>query len=105
MTYSSRRAPLRYELSTSARQATRAIVARVDYPKLESALLKDVDDTYYYGAQCRQCGRAFPPFVAETSCPFGQSVSAGEAARAITLREMPIACDRDYGPDAEPANR
>jgi hypothetical protein len=27
----------------------------VDYPKLETALLKDVDDTYYYGANCRSC--------------------------------------------------
>ena len=28
---------------------------RVDYPKLEAALLKDVDDTYYYGANCQSC--------------------------------------------------
>ena len=27
----------------------------MDYPKLETALLKDVDDTYYYGASCRSC--------------------------------------------------
>jgi hypothetical protein len=27
----------------------------VDYPKLESALLRDIDDTYYYGANCRSC--------------------------------------------------
>jgi hypothetical protein len=27
----------------------------VDYPKLETALLKDVDDSYYYGANCRSC--------------------------------------------------
>jgi hypothetical protein len=27
----------------------------VDYPKLETALLKDVDDTYYFGANCQSC--------------------------------------------------
>jgi hypothetical protein len=27
----------------------------VDYAKLETALLKDVDDSYYYGANCRSC--------------------------------------------------
>jgi hypothetical protein len=27
----------------------------VDYPKLETALLKDVDDRFYYGANCRSC--------------------------------------------------
>jgi hypothetical protein len=44
-----------YEISTNAPQPTRAIVARVDYPKLETALLKDVDDRFYYGANCRSC--------------------------------------------------
>jgi hypothetical protein len=27
----------------------------MDYPKLETALLKDVDDHFYYGANCRSC--------------------------------------------------
>ena len=27
----------------------------MDYPKLETALLKDVDDTYYFGANCQSC--------------------------------------------------
>jgi hypothetical protein len=27
----------------------------MDYPKLETALLKDVDDRFYYGAECRSC--------------------------------------------------
>jgi len=27
----------------------------VDYPKLETALLKDIDDTYYFGANCQSC--------------------------------------------------
>jgi hypothetical protein len=27
----------------------------VDYPKLEIALLKDVDDRFYYGANCQSC--------------------------------------------------
>jgi hypothetical protein len=27
----------------------------MDYPKLETALLRDVDDTYYFGANCRSC--------------------------------------------------
>src|SRR5882757_4496025 len=27
----------------------------VDYPKLETALLRDVDDAYYYGANCSSC--------------------------------------------------
>jgi hypothetical protein len=27
----------------------------VDYPKLETALLKDVDDRFYYGANCSSC--------------------------------------------------
>jgi len=27
----------------------------VDYPKLETALLKDVDDRFYYGANCQSC--------------------------------------------------
>jgi hypothetical protein len=27
----------------------------VDYPKLETALLRDVDDRFYYGANCRSC--------------------------------------------------
>src|ERR1700726_4824194 len=44
-----------YELSTNAPQVTRAIVPRVDYPKLETALLKDVDDRFYYGAYCQSC--------------------------------------------------
>jgi hypothetical protein len=43
------------ELYNSNPQARGAIVSRVDYPKLETALLKDVDDTYYYGANCRSC--------------------------------------------------
>jgi hypothetical protein len=30
----------------------------VDYPKLETALLKDVDDTFYFGANCRSCSHA-----------------------------------------------
>lgn len=30
----------------------------VKYPKLEDALLKDVDQTYYYGASCGPCGHA-----------------------------------------------
>jgi hypothetical protein len=28
----------------------------MDYARLETALLRDVDETYYYGAQCRECG-------------------------------------------------
>jgi ribosomal protein S14 len=28
----------------------------MEYARLESALLRDVDDTYYFSAQCRQCG-------------------------------------------------
>src|SRR5882762_5448876 len=28
---------------------------RMEYPKLETALLKDVDDRFYYGANCRSC--------------------------------------------------
>jgi hypothetical protein len=27
----------------------------MEYPKLETALLRDVDDTYYFGANCRSC--------------------------------------------------
>jgi len=54
MAYSSPPTPTLYELSTNASHATRAIVARVDYPKLET-LLKDVDDRYYFGANCRRC--------------------------------------------------
>lgn len=27
----------------------------MDYPKLETGRLGDVDDTYYYGANCRSC--------------------------------------------------
>jgi hypothetical protein len=27
----------------------------MDYPKLETALLKDVDDRFYYGANCSSC--------------------------------------------------
>ena len=28
----------------------------MEYARLESAKLRDVDDTYYYGVQCRQYG-------------------------------------------------
>ena len=28
----------------------------MEYARLETAKLRDIDDTYYYGAQCRQCG-------------------------------------------------
>jgi hypothetical protein len=38
---------LLYEISTNAPQATGAAVSSVDYRKLETALLRDVDDTYY----------------------------------------------------------
>jgi hypothetical protein len=27
----------------------------MDYPKLEAELLRDVDDTYYFGANCQSC--------------------------------------------------
>jgi len=27
----------------------------MEYPKLETALLKDVDDRFYFGAECRSC--------------------------------------------------
>ncbi len=28
----------------------------MEYARLETAKLRDIDDTYYYGAQCRGCG-------------------------------------------------
>jgi hypothetical protein len=48
------RSPL-YELSTNAPQAVRAIVGSWTTPSLETALLKDVDDTYYFGANGQSC--------------------------------------------------
>lgn len=30
----------------------------MDYARLEAAKLSDVDDTYYYGADCRSCLRS-----------------------------------------------
>jgi hypothetical protein len=30
----------------------------MDYARLETAKLSDVDDTYYYGADCRSCLRS-----------------------------------------------
>jgi hypothetical protein len=40
---------------TAAIPGTRRYRRRADYPKLETALLKDVDDRFYYGANCRSC--------------------------------------------------
>src|SRR5450631_1465051 len=54
-TYSTRRAPLLYDLYSNNPQTRGAIVGHVDYPKLETALLKDVDDCFYYGANCSSC--------------------------------------------------
>lgn len=28
----------------------------MEYARLETALLRDVDETYYYGVECRPCG-------------------------------------------------
>jgi hypothetical protein len=40
-----------HQQSTAARRYR----AHVDYPKLDTALLKDVDDRFYYGANCSSC--------------------------------------------------
>ncbi len=34
---------------------TGAIVRSMEYARLETAILAHVDDTYYYGAHCREC--------------------------------------------------
>ena len=54
-TYSSQRPPLLDELYTSNPHAAGAIVGAVEYPKLETALLRDMDDRFYYGANCSSC--------------------------------------------------
>ena len=43
----------------------------MEYARLESAKLRDIDDTYYYGAQCRQCGHGARLNVAKLSARLG----------------------------------
>jgi len=43
----------------------------VEYAKLETARLRDVDETYYYGAQCRKCGHGARLSIAKLRAHLG----------------------------------
>ena|ERR1700733_4382935 len=46
---------LLYEISHGCPQPTAARLVYMEFPKLETAALAHVDDSYYYGAYCRKC--------------------------------------------------
>ena len=44
-----------YEISTSDPQAIRATLLLMEYARLETATLSDVDDSYYFAGECSKC--------------------------------------------------
>lgn len=64
-----------------------ATVTHMEYPRLDTATLADVDDTYYYGAACKKCGHRSRLSIAKLRDHLGASF------RLIDIR-LRLACER-----------
>ena len=63
---------------TAAIPGRRRYRSAMEYARLETAKLRDIDDTYYYGAQCRQCGHGARLNVAKLCARLGDDSGAGQ---------------------------
>jgi hypothetical protein len=72
----------------------------MDYAKLETAALANVDDSYYYGAYCRNCKHSAQLALVKLRAHLGDGFPAGQGERPSAMRALQVAADRHHVPDA-----
>jgi hypothetical protein len=55
----------------------------MEYARLETALLRDVDETFYYGAECRQCGHCARLSLLKLRAHFGDDYPLAKVRKRL----------------------